>query len=322
MKPLRSLLLHGSLTLAAAVGAWSVSASPSGPRRMADWLVVWPGEPAEVTAITYRADGLDVSLTAAKDAFGRYWKLDTRTLQDPTEQVPQALAASQVEEVHAISVAGGEELVQLLSPLRAQRAIGRLSAEQQPDFGFDAPAATLTVQLGGQQRVLTFGGKTAGGGDRYGRVEPTGEVYAVSGQVPRMLESAAARLAERQLHGEDLQRARVLRYSAAGVVRTLQRSGPKEEWRRGEDQRVDDVLGNWLNKLQSTNLGDYLADSPAGLQVLARLEYFADGSPVGFVEFAAYDQGEGRQYAVRSERTRRWVTVPTKQGEELEAGSR
>jgi hypothetical protein len=320
MRLLRSLWLHSTLTVVAAVSAWLVAAPASGPKRMSDWVQVWPGDAKAVSAIAYRGPGIEVTLKSEQDANGRFWRVNSRVMQPAAApQSPEVAPAATVEEVSVISVAGGDELAELVAPLRAQRGMGPLAAERLAEFGFDEPAGVLTVGLPDGERRLTLGGKTAGGGDRYGRVEPGGEVFAVSGQIMRMLESAAPRLAERQLHGEGLESARLLRWSAGGSTRTLERSNPKEGWRRSEDHRVDDVLGNWLRKLETAPLQDYLPSRPEGFSSVAALEYFAGGKRLGFLEFGAFDQQGTRQYALRSERTRWYVTLPAKQGEELEA---
>ena len=84
--------------------------------------------------------------------------------------------------------------------MMALRALGKVDPARAEEFGFDKPEGTLRVAFGSRQHLLTIGGTTPGGGDRYVKDGNTTLTRSRRDSAPG-LQFAESRLIERELHG-------------------------------------------------------------------------------------------------------------------------
>jgi hypothetical protein len=317
-------LVHAAvlgLSVVAAVGVWTRDKEP---KALAQGdVTVWSGRAADVEKIGYESKTKKVSIEARKDAAGRYF---VGTLEREAAAPPHAADAGapaappKQTTVGFVSVGPGDKLAEALGPLKALRALGKISDERAAEFGLKEPEATVTVKVGGTERKLVLGGTTPGGGDRYARLDGSGEVFVLKGEPLRNLESPDSLLLERDLHewkDTEVVKARV---EAGGKGRDLVRGGAegKRFWADGgSPDSNDETLGNWMSKLDRLRPTEFLLTGPEAKETLLRVEY-AGKKPLGFVEVVKVAGAEKPTYYLRTERTRLFGKVVSTVAEQLE----
>lgn len=327
MKSERSIFVHlGLVAVAAAlaIGVWTRDKKAASLSSQAD-VTVWQGRAADVERIAFEGKKKKVSLEAKEDKAGRYFVgTSDREAAPPAGDAGDGAPPEQAGKSGSfVSVGGANKLAELLAPLKALRAIGRIGDDRIGEFGLDDPDGTLTVTIRGTERKLVFGGPTPGGSDRYARDPGSGEVYAVKGDIYRDLDAADSRLLERDLHewkDADVVRARVL---AGGKTRELTRGGAegKKFWAdpASADQN-DETAGNWMSKLDRLRPTEYVASAPEAKEVVARIEYAGADGELGFLELVKGPPGSSGKpdYLLLTERTRLHGKVPTSLAEQVE----
>lgn len=262
----RSFFVHLGLLGVAAVFAvlvWTRDKTAAALSTMD--VTVWAGRAEDVEHIAFEGKSRKVVLEGKKDKEGRYFVGTMERTTPPPEKKENphnphgddahddahddepADTEPKVKTTTFVSVGAGNKLAEVLAPLKALRAVGRIADDRASEFGLAEPEGTLTVKLRGAEKKLVIGGMTPGGADRYARDEATGEVYAIKGDIYRDLDTAESRLMERDLHewkDVDLTRARVI---AGDKRRELVRSGDegKKIWAdpASPDQK-DETVGN------------------------------------------------------------------------------
>jgi hypothetical protein len=332
----RGLMVHGAILAVAAglaVKTWTYDAEKA-PKHGETEL--WPGTPDQVQEVRYESKLGTLRLEPRRDSNGRYFVGTVKKnpgapaekkLDEHGEPVaPEADAKpTEAKTAQFIATKDGEELFQLLAPLRALRVLGKVSDAQKADFGFDKEEGQLHLKVAGAEHSLVFGGTTPGGTDYYAKDAATGNAYVVAGSVVRDLTSADQRLVERKLHAWEENTPKRVKITAGAATRELVRSTDKKEaWTKpGAPADKDETATNWLTKVdrvRTTNYeGETLSPPPAPGDLVFKIEYFDDRKPIGFLEIVHHPGADGKtDYVARSEQTRWYATVIRSQLEQIE----
>jgi Domain of unknown function (DUF4340) len=323
----RSFFVHLGLMVVSAIAAVLVWTREQQPKALAQAdVTVWTGRAADIERVVYEAKKKTITLESKKDEVGRWFVVGIDKETPTPGRKPDAGADDDAgagsepagrTQLTIVSVGAGEKLLELLAPLKAFRAVGKVAEDRLGEFGLTEPEGTLTVRVDGGERKLTVGAATPGGSDRYVRYEGNGEVYVVKGDIVRDLDTAENKLIERDLHewkDPDVSSAKI---TAGGKTREIVRSGPegKRFWAdpTASDQN-DETVSNWMGKIDKLKPTEYVLTAPEGKETVARVEYFGKSAkPLGFVELvkapAAADGGKPSYYVI-SERTRHLAKVP------------
>ena len=333
MKP---LVLHGGLLVVAAGLAYSVwNKDEAVPEKQQALVDVWGGSQASFTKLSFEGKTRKVRLEGQKDALGYYYVTtvdkEDAPPADPHAGVPNAPlkapdgseAKPKKETSRFVSVKAGETLVKALAPLQAVRAVGKVEANRNEEFGLDKPEGTLKVTIDGKEHVLVIGGTTPGGSERYARYQNSGEVFAISGDIAQSLMFGDSRLPERELHGFKNDEVSKVRLQKAGKSRELVRVKDKNEgW--GDPSaptKQDETAGNWMSKLGRLRGSDFVEKPSKALRpedAIVRVEYFDAGKSIGFVELYKLPGEKGNDYLARTEWDRWYVKVPATAAEQIE----
>lgn len=320
----RSSLVHAAVlgvSIAAAAGVWLREKEP---KALAQGdVTVWSGRGGDVDRFTYEGKGRKVSIEAKRDDAGRYF-VGSMEKEAPAPVAPKDGGAppppGKPTTVGFVSVGPGEKLADAFAPLKALRALGKVGDDRAAEFGLKEPEGTITVTVGGTAHKLLVGGPTPGGGDRYVRVDGSGEVFVLKGEQLRSLESPDSLLIERELHewkDGDVLKARV---EAGGKSREAVRGGAegKRFWADAQSPEAnDETLGNWMAKLERLRPSEFLLADPEGKQPLLRVTY-AGRRDLGFVELIKVPGGEKPAFYLRTERTRLYGKVIGTVAEQVE----
>ena len=326
MRAGRSFFVHLGLLVVSAIVAVLMWTREQRPKALALADVnVWAGRPADIERVLYEGKKKTVTLEAKKDDIGRWFvvtidkeasaptrKADAGAGEDAGAGSAEPAARTQVT---LVSVGAGEKLLELLAPLRAFRAVGKIETDRLAEFGLSEPEGTLTVRMGGSERKLTLGSGTPGGAERYVRYEGNGEVYVIKGDIVRDLDGAESKLIERDLHEWKDPEMSSAKITASGKTREIVRGGSegKRFWAdpASPDQN-DETVSNWISKLEKLKPNEYVRQVPEGKETVARVDYFGKSSKaLGFLELLkAPSETEGKPtYFILSERTRQLAKV-------------
>jgi hypothetical protein len=326
-KPPRGFYVHAVLlaaSVAAAVGVWT---RDKAPKALATGdVTVWSGKPSDLSRVHYESKTKTVDLDAKKDDAGRYFVgLVKLTKKDPPPDADAGAPATPKsnEPVTLVSVGEAQKLAELVAPLKALRALGKIASDREAEFGLSEPDGTLTLQIGGTEHKLVIGASTPGGADRYVRDGQSGEVFAIKGDVVRPLESAESRMVERDLHewkDADVGSAKV---TAGSKSRDMIRGGTegKRFWAdTSAPDTNDETLGNWVSKLDRLRPLEFAAGPPQGKETVLRVDYLGPNKKaLGYLELAkAPGEGGKSNYFIASERTRLFAKVTQSVGEQVE----
>jgi hypothetical protein len=326
----KPLVLHGAALLVSAGLAYSVwNRDEPLPEKQQTMVDVWGGSQASFSKLSFEGKTRKVRLETQKDDVGYYYvtTVDTEEGTPPAgHAVPSAapLKPPTPKTTRFVSVKAGETLVKALAPLKALRAIGKLGADRNEEFGFDKPEGTLKVTVDGKEHVLLIGGTAPGGSDRYAKYQASGEVFAISGDITQSLMSGDSRLPEREPHGFKSDEFSRVRIQKAGKSRELTRVKEKNEgWGDvATPTKLDETAGNWMTKLGRLRGSEFVEKPQSPLKpqdAVVRVEYFDSGKkPIGFVELYKVPGDKGNDYLIRTEWERWYVKVPTATAEQVE----
>jgi hypothetical protein len=326
----KALAVHAAVLVVSAGLAYSVwNRDQPLPEKQQSMVDVWGGNQASFSKLSFEGKTRKVRLEAQKDELGYFYvgTVDTEEATPPAGHVvPSAtpLKPPEPKTTRFVSVKAGETLVKSLAPLKALRAVGKIGADRNEEFGFDKPEGTLKVTVDGKEHVLIFGGSAPGGSDRYAKYQASGEVFAISGDISQSLMAGESRLPEREPHGFKSDEFSRVRIQKGGKSRELVRVKEKNEgWGDiATPTKLDETAGNWMTKLARLRGTEFVEKPQSPLKpqdAVVRVEYFDSGKkPIGFVELYKLPGEKGSDYLIRTEWERWYVKVPTTTAEQLE----
>jgi hypothetical protein len=330
----KPLVLHGGLLVVAAGLAYSVwNKDEVAPEKQQATVDVWGGSQASFTKLSFEGKTRKVRLEGQKDALGYYYVATVDKEEappaDPHAGVPGApMKAPEAKDTKKetsrfVSVKAAETLVKSLAPLQAVRALGKVEAGRNEEFGLDKPEGTLKVTIDGKEHVLVIGGTTPGSSERYAKYQNSGEVFAISGDIAQSLMFGDSRLPERDLHGFKPDEVTKVRLQKAGKTRELLRVKDKNDgWGDiATPTKQDETAGNWMSKLGRLRGSDFVEKPAKALrpeEAIVRVEYFDGGKSIGFVELYKVPGEKGNDYLARTEWDRWYVKVPANSAEQIE----
>lgn len=226
-----------------------------------------------------------------------------------------------------------DEMLGWITPLHANRSLGKLAKDKEKAFGLDNVGTYLRIECGGKKVALDVGGRTFGSGDRYVRDHQSGDVYLVDGPKLTDLQSAQFKFMQGDVHNFTLDDVDEVTIKAAGKERRLMHRNRKvkEEatWvDAANPDRRNELYGNWFQRLAMLKVRAYLGpkeEPGADLQIPAlgsapvmTIDYKVDGKPSGKLEVVRVDTKPGPMYYGRSEATHRWVALFESTAKQLE----
>ena len=247
-----------------------------------------------------------VTLTAATDAAGHYWKVEAET-----EGKKQTFVGGRM--LHGVITA--------LAPLKAFRVLEGKATAHRKALGLDPPEGRLTLSRGDRTWHFLVGGASYGSVRRYLMRQGGHDVYLVGGMPFRLLSSSPRELMARDVVGlaqPDI--AKVTVSSGDKTVTMVQSDRAhrfKSFWARPDAPRKKvAVYGNWLQKVFRLRASDYLtkAETPKTLDPVATLVFEAapgaDGPSKVTVTLLRGPEVKGQPtYYVRATATRGLVAV-------------
>lgn len=346
---MKQLVVHGALLLVSAGLAYSVwDRDEPQPEKQQAMVDVWGGSQAAFTRLSFEGKTRKVRLESHKDKTGYYYVgvVDKEDAPDPHAGMhghdkdgkgplkPPEAKEPKKETIRFVSVKAGETLVKALTPLKALRAVGKVDASRNEEFGLDKPEGTLKVTIDGKEHVLTIGGTTPGGSERYAKYHANGEVFAISGDIAQNLMFGDSRLPERDLHGFKNDEVARVKLVKGGKARELVRLKEKNDgWADiASPEKQDETAGNWMSKLNKLRGSEFVEKPRAPLRpedAIVRVEYFDGSKPIGFVELykqpaevkpdaPASATAPKNDYLARTEWGRWYVKVPASTAEQIE----
>lgn len=329
----RGQLVHLALLGVAgvlALGVWTRDDTAQATLKPSE-VEVWGGSPDSVTAVSFESPTRKVRIEPKKDALGR-WYVGTVDKDEAAFVHPPAGAdggaapnPTKHETLHFVGVKSADELIKSLAPLHALRAVGKIEGTRAEEFGLDKPEGTLKVTVGGKEQSLVIGGATPGGSERYAKV-PSGEVYAIAGDVAQNLLYAESRLAERDLQDfkpEEVTNVKILK---GGKSRELSRVPQKNEgWAdAATPTKLDETAGNWMSKLSRLHVQDWVEkpSAPVGPDnLIVNVAYFAGKKPLGTLELYKVPGEKGNEYLAKTAYGRWYAKVVTSSAEQVDQDS-
>jgi hypothetical protein len=295
---------------------------------------VWGGKPESVESVSYESNTRKVRLEPKKDQLGpwyvaRFEKTEETPAGHPPGHPPvdgappPAPASSKRTSETFVAVKEAEELVRKLAPMMAVRSIGKAETGKAADFGLDKPEGTLKVKIAGKEHVLTIGGQTPGGAERYAKYGTSGELFAISNELTQSLSYADSRLMERELHGFKPEEVDKIRLSRAGKTRELVRvTGKQDAWADSTaPSKADETAGNWLSKLERVRVSQYVEKPSTPLRpedLVIRVDYFAGSRNLGFLELHKIAAEKTPEYLARTEYVRWYTKVVASAAEQVD----
>jgi hypothetical protein len=283
---------------------------------------LWPGPAEAVRLISYEAENLKVSVTAAKDAVGAYGVVEVTKEAPKTPANDAGVSVSKPPEAKRfIGVEEVKKLVELLAPAKSYRSLGKIDAARLVDYGLDKPESKLSVTIGDKTHHLEIGGLTPGSSDYYVRDPEVGLVHTFSSEVVGRLKFADSRLLEHDMHDFRVDDLRAIEIHAAGKTRKVVRvEGKADVWADvATPNAPDETVSNWLAKVQRLRPQNYV-EKPTNLpsSALVRVDYHDKAGASGWVELFRVADAPAKKYLARSERTRWYVDVPSTAAEPIE----
>jgi hypothetical protein len=283
---------------------------------------LWGGSPNELRQIRFDSTELKVWIAPKSDVAGRYYVVNTERIAK-AEPDPNAAVSAQKPSAakQFLSVDEATELAAALVPMKTYRSLGRVDGARMVEFGFDKPAGTLVVDVGGREHKVLVGSLTPGSDEYYIRDEATSQAYTFTAEQINRLKSADSRLMERDLHGFKVDEIAEVRVAVGTKTRALTRLESKADaWAdKASPTTLDETAGNFLAKLARLRPQVYLeqvAELSAPLFLVTYLD--KKGKKLGQLELYRAGVGPDKKYFARTERTRWYSEVGRPAAEQLE----
>jgi hypothetical protein len=327
---MKSLVTHVALLLATGLMAFSVwSRDEKADKDKPDLVEIWSGSPEAVEAVSFENKQRKIRISPRKDELGRWYAINVDKEQEvqhphpPLDGGAPPPSASKRETSSFVGVKEAEELMQKLATLKAVRSLGKLEPARAADYGLDKPDGTLKVKIGGKEQVLTIGGQTPGGSERYAKYASSNEVFALEGDVVQSLSFADSRLMTRDMHAFADDEVKRVRISKGAKSRDLVRVTDKSSaWADAANpSKADETAVNWMTKLDKVRTFQFVekpAAAPRPDQLAVRVDYYKGSKPLGFFELYKIPGEKAAEYLARTEHTRWYVKVVSGSAEQLD----
>ncbi len=329
---MKSIVTHAGLLAVAGLMAFGVwSRDEKTDKEKPDLVEVWSGSADSVESVSFENKQRKVRIVPKKDDLGRFYavsvdkeELPTPPAQprDPDAGAPVALPMKH-ELLSFVGVKEAGELVEKLATLKAVRSLGKFDPKRAADYGLDKPDGTLKVKLGGKEQVVTIGGQTPGGSERYAKYSGSNEVFALEGDLVQSLSFADSRLMARELHSFLEDEVKKVRISKGAKSRDLVRVTDKSyAWADvGNPAKADETAVNWMTKLDRLRSYQFVekpASTPTPEQLVVRVDYYKGPKALGFFELYKVPGEKNPEYLVKTEFTRWFVKVVAGSAEQLD----
>jgi hypothetical protein len=340
MKPPRTLIVHSSLLVVAALASayvWTREKAPSGTEDAAI-ATVWGGRPTDIQRIVYQGNGKKITLAARSAKNEEPWLFGTSEKDGPPVTPPPAASADAgadaappsppppAPKITTVfpSVALGNKLKESFAPLLAQRALGKMPIDRAVEFGLEKRDVSMTVTMAGKDHTLLLGSIAPGSSDWFALDPATNDLYVLKGDPLRDLEIADARMVEHSPHAwKDVEPSSV-QITFHGKTRALVRGseGGKKFWADPAAQdKADETAGNWMLKIDRIYVSDFMVDPPAKSTPVVRLDYLNGKAKIGYVDLVKTPSAEDpnrSDYWAASENTHLFGKIPQLLGEQIE----
>jgi hypothetical protein len=220
-----------------------------------------------------------------------------------------------------------------LTPVRAQRSLGKLPKTQDADFGFDKVGTILKLECGGRALELDAGSRAFGANQRYLRDPKSETTYLFDEHVISDLESAQFKFMQSDLHewkNEDVEEVTI---AAQGAKRRLlHRDRKLAEQALWVDEKApakrNELYNNWFGRLGRLRARAYLAEgadpgsdlkgAALGSTPVLEVDYKVAERPPAKLEVVRVDENGVGHYYARTETTRGWVSLYDSAAKEVE----
>lgn len=327
------VILLGSALAASLLGSyWLAFEYEEGPAVQEEGVAVYVAKPDQLSKVSW--DGTDKSITLERRTEGgaHLWVTVTErkevipepALPDAADTDPPDAADTDVQPPEPVIE---EEVVQFLgnkaadtlwesfAPFQADRALG---TEIRPEYGFDEPFATLTVDRAGDQAVVIVGAATYG--DRAHYLKRDDKVFLVKKRVISNILSTD-KLMQRVLHPFKMPNVQRLVITQNGQTKSFDQRNPddraKSYWAPTDAAETRDAAAsNHAPKIVALRAKNYIEAIPEGANEVARLTIEGDD---GTSHTATIYQatGDASGWYADASYTRSAVKLATTQAEEL-----
>ncbi|HET9953405.1 MAG TPA: DUF4340 domain-containing protein [Polyangiaceae bacterium] len=324
---MKSVVTHLGLLAVAGALAFSVwSREEKAERTKSETIEVWSGRADAVESVEFESKKRKVRVQPKSDAQGRYYVVRLDKEDEPPAPKPADSSTPPLpppvkrESQLFIGTKEAEQFIEKVAALKAVRAIGKVEAARNAEFGFDKPEGTIKVKVAGKEHVLTIGGQTPGGTERYAKAAPSNEVFAIESDLVQSLNFADSRLLSHNLQGFEDEEVKRVRISKAVKSRELVRMPEKKEaWAdAATPTKADETALNWMTKLGRLRAINFVEKPTGNLEPIAMVEYLAGTRPLGKLELYKTTGEKGPEYLARTAYTRWYVTVPTSAAEQVD----
>jgi hypothetical protein len=330
---MKSIVTHAGLLALASVmafGTWSRVEKTD--KDKPDMVEVWTGSAEAVEAVSYENKQKKVQIAPRRDELGRYYAINVDKEEPaaphphpgaPDAGAPPVSTPPKHELLSFVGVKEAGELIEKLATLKAVRSLGKFDPKRAADYGLDKPEGTLKVKVSGKEQVVTIGGQTPGGSERYAKYSGSNEIFALEGDLVQSLAFADSRLMTRELHAFLDDEVKKVRVSKGAKARELVRVTDKgSAWADvGTPTKADETAVNWMTKLDRLRSYQFVekpAAAPTPDQLVVRVDYYKSAKPMGFFELYKVPGEKAPEYLVKTEFTRWFVKVVSGSAEQLD----
>lgn len=332
---MKSVLLHGILSIVGLALAYGVWTGGDPAERPVEEVTVWDCPPTRLASIGYEDKDRRVTIRVAGRDDRHYWVETERQSATGTSEE----ASGSIEPSKKIFVGSKtlEEFVPKLLPLRATRSLGDVDANMKKEIELEEPKGSFTLECGGRKRTFLVGGSAYGSGERYVQEKGGGPAYLLSSGLIGDLQFAQHRFMQRPLHRFEMTEVDTLFVRAFGKEKTLKQRNRQDakaaEWVDAADpDRRNELFGNWFSRVKRLLASEYLPENakpgselegkpPAPEPVLSLVYRDDRGRELGTMELVRID-AEPKVYYARTEATRAWVKVPESVAREVDYDAR
>jgi hypothetical protein len=323
MKGTTPLVIHYSLLIVAALGAYWVYSAPdeTAPEQETP---IWDISLSDIDRITFSEDAKIVEMTPNKG------KRVTISIDKRDEKIPdpEKWDEEEDEETDKKKSESGDDIersvypaeenltkkLEARFPLLAKRQIGAVRGDALARFGFDKPQGVLRITAKGRTAVFEVGAGSYGGQTTYLRERPDGEVFLIDANLIRLLDIAPPRHMDRKLLGVDKNDISAVTVEEGDKSRRMVKvgMGPKAKWAPATSQDTpNDMMTNWVSAFFRMSTKQYLLENDMPkMTPIARIGIEVEGKQVDTLALAQTNDKEGKkQYFAKSTHTGSWVEV-------------